>query len=245
MNTVLLRASLAACGLLCVLAPFSIASAAKPKAPAAPASISAHYDVFKDGTPVGAAEQTYESDGSHYRLTSVTTPVGVGALFAQGRITESSEGDVTPQGLKPARMSYQRSDKPAKNMAAEFDWAAGVLHLHYDGRDEDAPLEAGAQDRLSVMYQFVFLTAAGVKELSFPMTNGRKVQRYEYRLQDMPQVETPLGRYSTLHLVKQTADGGNGTEVWLARAHRLFPVRLVIIDNGSRLEQVLTALDMR
>ena len=67
------------------------------------------------------------------------------------------------------------------------------------------PLAPGAQDRLSVMYQFLFLTADQVRDLKFAMTNGRKIDQYRYTTGPDTALDTPMGRLAVIHLVKQRA----------------------------------------
>jgi hypothetical protein len=102
------------------------------------------------------------------------------------------------------------------------------------------------QDRLSVMYQFMFLTSEKVRVLEFPMTNGKKIENYRYELAGTEELETPAGKIKTLHLAKHRDPGENGTEVWLAADRHLFPVKLLILENdGSKFEQIITRLDIK
>ena len=118
--------------------------------------------------------------------------------------------------------------------------------MRYDGRNETVQLPAGTQDRLSVMYQFMFLPADQLRELAFQMTNGRKIEPYRYQLAGSEQLDTPIGKLDTLHFVKQREPGENGTEVWLAPERNLFPVKLLILENdGSKFEQVITQLEFK
>jgi hypothetical protein len=213
---------------------------------AQPAKISANYALFKDGLEIGAIQETFSSDGKRYKVTSVSTPVGLAAAFIHGTITVNSSGMVTPQGLRPDQASYTRSDKPEKNLNATLDWNMRLLRMQYEGGENTVALEPGTQDRLSVMYQFTFLKPADLKTLTFPMTNGRSLETYRYQLAGTEKIDLPFGRIDTLHLVRQGNADDNRVEVWLARDRRLFPVRLLIVENGgSRLEQTLTRLEFK
>jgi hypothetical protein len=78
------------------------------------------------------------------------------------------------------------------------------------------------------------------------MTNGRKIENYRYDLAGTETLDTPLGKLKTLHLVKHRDPGENATEVWLAADRNLFPVKLLIVENdGSKFEQVITRLDIK
>lgn len=212
----------------------------------APGSVKADYAVYKDGLHIATVEETYQKTADHYRIVSDSNPAGLLAMFVRTKIKVQSSGVVTAAGLQPDKLDYGRLDDASKNVSAAFDWRARELNLSYDGRHETLPLVAGIQDRLSVMYQFMFLAPDKVRVLEFPMTNGKKIENYRYELVGTETLETPLGKLKTLHLVKHRDPGENGTEVWLAADRHLFPVKLLILENdGSKFEQVITRLEIK
>jgi hypothetical protein len=96
------------------------------------------------------------------------------------------------------------------------------------------------------MYQFMFYDYAGRQHIEFPMTNGRKLDLYRYTVTPDVEIDTPLGRMSTLHLVKQREPGDSETEIWLAPEHRYLPVKMVIVeDDGVRYEQLVSRLEVQ
>lgn len=214
---------------------------------APPTTVMASYDVLKDGFHVATANEVFERGDGKYRVVSEQTPAGLLALFVRTRIKVISSGNVTAAGLRPERFEYGRLDDASKNVSARFDWPAGILRMTFDGRSETAPLAAGTQDRLSVMYQFMFLPRERLRDLAFQMTsNGKKIENYRYQLAGEETLDTPLGKLATLHLVKQREAGDNGVEIWLSPSHHMFPVKLLIVENdGSKFEQLITRIDTR
>jgi hypothetical protein len=191
-------------------------------------------------------QESFAINGAKYQITSESNPAGLLAIFVRTKIKAQSSGTVTAGGLQPERMDYGRLDDASKNVGAAFDWGAQQLHLSFDGRSETAPLVAGTQDRVSVMYQFMFLALEKLQPLEFPMTNGKKIEHYRYELAGREPLDTPLGKLNTLHLVKQRERGENGIEVWLAADRHLFPVKVLFLENdGSRIEQVITQLEFK
>ncbi len=218
-----------------------VAGAATP-----PASVKADYAVYKDGLHIVTVQETYEKHGGKYQIVSDSNPAGLLALFVRTKIKVQSAGAVTAAGLQPERLDYGRLDDASKNVSAAFDWRARELHMTFDGRNETAPLVPGTQDRISVMYQFMFLPPDKLKLLEFPMTNGKKIEHYRYVLAGREKLDTPLGKLDTLHLVKHRDAGENGAEVWLAADRHLFPVKLLILENdGSKFEQIITRLEFK
>jgi hypothetical protein len=229
----------------CLVAPVLAALAIAGHA-AQPESVKAAYDVYRDGLHVATVQEAYAKNGVRYHIVSESNPAGLLALFVRTKVKVQSSGAVTPAGLRPEQFEYGRLDDASKNVSAEFDWNAALLRTTFDGRNDTLPLAAGTQDRLSIMYQFMFLPAESSRELVFQMTNGKKIEPYRYQLAGSEQLVTPLGKFATLHFVKQREPGENGTEVWLAPEHNRFPVKLLILENdGSKFEQVITELEFR
>jgi hypothetical protein len=207
-------------------------------AQAAPQKLVAVYHATRNGQPFANVTETFVQEGGRYKLESVTEGIGVYALFGKRRLT--SEGEVTPDGLRPARFEQQQGDK--KPVTADFDWPAGTLTMQSRGKTSTAPLEAGAQDLLSYAYQFMFRPPQG-DEVVLPVTTGRKLRVYRYKVAERGAVlETGAGQFNTYHLVN-AEQSGDEKELWLGVEAQHIPVRIVLKDeNGARIEQTLTSL---
>jgi hypothetical protein len=211
-----------------------------------PQAVQAQYELSMNGTPIAVMQETFDTSNGSYQAISETQAIGLFALVQRrpGRVTSS--GEVDSNGLKPKTFDGTRGTGDARRVHADFDWTAGTLTFAHDGRSETAALPPGTQDRLSVMYQFLFLDPAKLKGLAFAMTNGRKLDQYRYNIGPDTAIDTPLGRLAVIHLVKQHAAGETATEIWLAREHRLMPVKMRIIeDDGKRYEQLISRLEIR
>jgi hypothetical protein len=209
----------------------------------APRSVSASYNVYLNSAHVAVMNETFEVQGSKYRIVSESVPVGAFALL-QRPATVVSHGEVTPEGLRPERFEGRRVG--GGEVSAEFDWGAERLSFTHDGRTDTVALPSGTQDRLSIMYQFMFYTFGRRARLELAMTDGRRLAHYQYLVTPNVEIDTPLGRMTALHLVKQTEPDGSGTEIWLARNRRFLPVKMLIREsNGMRYEQVATRIEIR
>lgn len=209
-------------------------------------AVQAQYDLSLNGAPIAVMQESFENSNGTYQASSETRAIGVFALVQHrpGRVTSS--GAVGSDGLRPETFDGTRGTGDARRVHAQFDWTTNTLTMSHDGRSDTAPLPAGTQDRLSVMYQFLFLDPATLKNLTFTMTNGRKLDQYRYTIGPDTAIDTPLGRLAVIHLVKQHAAGETATEIWLAREHRLMPVKMRIVeDDGKRYEQVISRLEIR
>lgn len=211
---------------------------------AAPSAISARYDVMFNGLPFAVINERFESQNNTYRIVSESNTVGLLALFRRQSVILASRGRVIDNGLQPEYFEGHNSDDDARRASAGFDWQQKRLTLTYEGRTETAALPPGTQDRISLMYQFMFVAFDRLGRLDIAMTNGRKIDQYRYLITPDVDIDTPLGRMRTLHLVKERQPNESGAEVWLAPRHHFFPVKVLIVEkDGTRYEQILTKLD--
>lgn len=212
----------------------------------APQSAAAGYDVFRNGWRVAVVSETFEAKDGTYQIISESRAVGLLALLEKHALRFASSGALTPSGLRPRYFEGKRSDADSRQVRADFDWEAGQLTIVHDGRTETIALPPGTQDRISSMYQFMFLAPENLQRLEFSMTNGRKLDHYLYTVRPGVELETRLGRMATLHLVKQHRADESSAEIWLAPQHRFLPVKLLIQEeDGTRYEQVITRLEFK
>lgn len=213
---------------------------------AAPQASVATYRLTKMGQPFGAARETFKREAGRYRIESVSNAVGVFALFAKGKgkIRLLSNGEVTAEGLRPLHFEHHRGDDPTKRIVADFDWEKHKAIHQFDGKSESAELPVGTQDRISLLYQFMFHPPQGAG-IELEMSNGRQLGRYHYKVIGEETIVTPAGRFVTVHLSKRSGEQRDGTEVWLAKERHYFPVRIAFDEKeGGTLEQELTALEI-
>ncbi|MGC2049216.1 MAG: DUF3108 domain-containing protein [Gallionella sp.] len=211
---------------------------------ASPSSVRATYEIYKSGIPIGLIEEAYTLSKDRYTLISTTRATGLLAIFRPGKIVLSSSGLVDAHGLKPLKFSDLREGEGGKNRSAEFDRNTMQLTMIQQAQRTVVPLPEDTQDRLSAMYQFMFLPLAKADKLSFHMTNGGKLDIYNYRITHGQSVTVPLGTFKALHVASVPEAGSNRTEIWLAAEYANFPYKMVITDpDGDSLMQVLTRFD--
>ncbi|MDO9012391.1 MAG: DUF3108 domain-containing protein [Gallionella sp.] len=210
---------------------------------AAPDKVQASYEVFSRGMKIGKIDETYTRIKDRYTLTSTTTPLGLLAVFKPGKTYLSSSGLIEKQGLRPQHYAYKRDDNPEKNSQAEFDWAAEKIILMHQAQRTPLTLPDGTQDRLSAMYQFMFLQLEINSALNFTMTNGSKLDNYHYAIGLRQKIDTPAGQFDSLYLDSQGKPGENRTEIWLSTQKYNLPCKMIITDaNGDQFTQILSAL---
>lgn len=218
--------------LLCLCAP----------AYAAPSTVHANYDVFMRGMKVGEMVETYTRNDDHYTLVSTTTPLGLLAVFKPGKIVSNSSGLIDKDGLRPQRYDHIREGDASKDGHAEFDWDTMQLTLTHQSLQTQLALPEGTQDRLSAMYQFMFLRLDNLDTLNFMMTDGGKLDSYHYAIGPRQKLVTAAGSCDGLYLDNQAKPGENHTQIWLSKQNKL-PCKMIITDaHGEQIVQELSGL---
>lgn len=207
--------------------------------------IQAAYDVHKDGIKIAAISETYTRKQDRYHIESVSKAAGLLAVFKPETIRTTSEGTLTAKGLRPHTFIQTRELGTERNVRADLDWGANRITLTDRNGKRVQPLPGPTQDRLSAMYQFMFMALQDATALSFNMTNGSKVDEYGYNITPNQSVTVPLGTFKALYLVSTPEAGLRQTEIWLATEHANFPYKMVVTEsNGDKLTQVLTRFDV-
>ncbi len=212
---------------------------APPAKPILPATGTIRYAIFKEslGFQVGRAEHRWEfGEDGRYRLTGITETSGLVSLFKPIRIETESSGRMVAGGLQPETYRTLKNGKDTGENA-DFDWSTAEVRLARDGSVQ--PIARGTQDILSLNYQLAYL--GGLAEGSvIGVVTGRKYERYAVDSLGEEEIETPAGRFRTLHLRAMT---DKTTEVWIALDRQRLPVRIRFTDKkGESFEQVATEI---
>ena len=205
-----------------------------------PAEGTIRYRVYRGtrGFEVGHSTHTWRIADGAYRISALTETSGLAALFKPLQIALESRGLFDSAGYHPESFAVRRNGAETRERA-DFDWAAGTVRVG------DRPAEAladGAQDLLSFHYQLAFLPSlAGVNVM--PIATGKKFERYRLEAIGDEEIETPAGRFQTLHV---RAPGDNTTDLWLARERWLLPVKIRYTDrHGDSFEEQADVINTR
>lgn len=211
--------------------------------PQPPHHVAIDFNILRKGSVVGTESHVYDDRGEgNYSLTSVAKPRGLYAL-ALSDLVQKSEGQVTSQGLRPERFSYQYGGNPDKAQKAVFDWEQGKLALQTGARRQEVPLSEGAQDLMSFMYQFMFVPP--LQQMQLAITNGKRFRTYDYGFEGEETIETPLGKVNCMHIARSSDDGEEKTELWLAADYHYLPLKFRKTEkDGTVLERIATHVQM-
>ena len=188
------------------------------------------------GFVVGQSVHTWEHDGQTYKLQSVTETTGIAAIFKPARVVQSSQGEVTAEGLKPREFRHERVGGLD---TASFDWARRVVA--YAGREEG--LAAGTQDMLSMYYQVVLL-APKSGALDMPIATGRKLESFRIETVGEEVVVLPAGERRAMR--SRIRSGNDTIDLWIAPDMRGLPLKIRFTDRkGEIFDQLAADIDIQ
>lgn len=173
------------------------------------------------GFVIGDATYRFEHSGNRYRISSVGELRGLAALFYPGQGKVESRGSITAAGLQPYEFTFERSNRPQREIAV-FDWEAGVVTLN---DMKTAALEIPTFDWLAIMWQYYFSPPSG-REVSFSVATTRRVARYTIRREEDERIEWGQGEIDTVRWHRTSEDGRSDGYVWLAPSLRFIPVKI-------------------
>ena len=158
--------------------------------------------------------------------------------FGQSRV-QTSRGELTPQGLAPIRFS----DKFRTELAAHFNRQLGKVT--FSANTPDAPLLAGAQDRVSILIQLATLIASAPERypeattLAIQTIGPRDADTWLFTVEREETLTLPGGEQATLKLVRNARQAfDQKVELWLAPGLGYLPARIRITEsNGDYVDQ--------
>ena len=190
---------------------------------------------------VGEMMHTLEINDGHYVLRSETETVGLARLFKTYKITQTSTGSYSKQGLQPETFTEERTEKlGSQHISANFDHVTQRAHFSHGG---EINLPPDTQDILSILYQFPPL--AHTETVAAFVSNGKKIERYEFEIAADESIHTKLGDLHTVHLRKLHGADEEGLEIWLSLEYRLFPVKMRIIEKNGEVSGEIVVTDIR
>jgi len=198
-----------------------------------PASLNLKYEVSSNKFPFSLnAEMGWRQDGESYDARLAFGAFGL-------RRVQTSRGQITADGLSPSRFS----DKYRSEVAAHFVREKG--QVTFSANTPDAPLLAGAQDRLSVVLQLAAMIAGDpdrfprASTITLQIIGPRDADIWLFTVEEDETLNLPGGQLATRKLVRNPRrEFDQRVELWLAPALGYLPARIRITEaNGDYIDQ--------
>jgi hypothetical protein len=181
----------------------------------------------------GDALLSWRVTPSGYR---VKVEAGIRVVFAHvNLLTLTSEGTVGDEGFVPTLMTEKRRGRAMT--ATHFNRQEGTLT--FSASSLKYPLVPGAQDKASVPLQLTAIARGDSKQLSrnidILVGEDRDASVFTFTVAGQEQIDTPLGRIATWHLVRPPKPGSYNSrlELWLAPGHGWYPVQIRNVEASG------------
>jgi hypothetical protein len=205
-----------------------------------PPPVDLHYELQRGGL-IGVARLHWRRRGDAYELSFETELPG---RPAQGA---TSRGVIDADGVAPVRHVDRRRSRDVR--AANFRREAGLIS--FSGPQQQYPLRAGAQDRLSWMVQLPAIIEAdarlarpGTVVTLFVVGTAGDAEAWRFEVQGREALELPAGAVADALHLRRDAQRPYDTrvEVWLDPARQHLPVRAVFttVPGGGPTELTLS-----
>jgi Protein of unknown function (DUF3108) len=188
----------------------------------------------------GKADLIWRQDGEKYMLNllaSYTLLIKTFNVFEQ-----NSRGQLSPQGLEPLRFSDKRLNR--SEVATHFNRNLGKIT--FSSNTPDATLQAGAQDRLSVIWQLAGLLAANptryqpANTLTVQTVSATEAEPWLFTVNEPETLNLPTGSHVALRLTRNPRrEFDQKIELWFATTMNYLPVRFRFTETNGDYVDVL------
>jgi Protein of unknown function (DUF3108) len=195
------------------------------------------FEVFQgeasEAKSVGRIKFDLEVNNSIYQSRFAIRFSWVTRLIAEDR-EWISQGRVDDFGLKPQKVIEQRGKRSPKTIVLDHQTAVGNV------ADITFPIQAGLQDRTSIIWQFSLLArsnpekyARGI-EFDFPLLVSSKMVASKWRSK-LETINIAGRNIEAIHFVRtDMRDDDVRFEFWLSSELEMSPVKLTISDGKGR-----------
>src|SRR5882672_4248723 len=136
-------------------------------------------------------------------------------FFPRQRPHYLSKGRITREGLRPESFLMSRTRRGQTDAAqARFDWGVGSLAYGLAREPKSAPLPAGTQDVMSLIYLHTVMPPASGR-FKVPVTSGSRFDIYEIEVMAEESIETPIGTLRALPVRQLSQPGMESIHIWL------------------------------
>jgi len=221
-------------GLACVSgAVADTYSAAEPK------SLSAYiakYVTKTHGLKITLTRQLKSGPDGSFTLTNGGKILGTG-------FHEVSVFTLDGMRVVPRSYVYQGSGLINRRREVHFTSGSDTIRSLYKDQWYDLPYTEETLDRMSQQEQLrlKLLRASNPnQDMSFRVADGKRVKDYHLVYRGEQTLDTPMGKVETLHFERIHDSPDRTSETWVAPAWHFLMVKTVHVDDGDKVEMVLS-----
>ncbi|HET6914041.1 MAG TPA: DUF3108 domain-containing protein [Rhodanobacteraceae bacterium] len=195
-------------------------------------AFTAHYQLLKDGSPIGEATMTLSSSGDN-TWTFVTDSKGTSGLAAMLGANARETSTFRWKGDLPEGLSYDYSMDAAfkhKQRNVKFDWSGGTIVVNDKGEHRFAA-QPGTIERHTVVLAIAAGLKDGKRDFALPVAVRDRIQSQQFAVKGSGAISVPAGNYpDAVHVVRTDSSGFDG---WFVPGKLPVPVEVSQHDNGD------------
>ena len=183
-------------------------------------------------------------DDNSYEYRSETKTVGLISLFKKLHIVESSRLVVEERMLKPVYYSYGRTGyRKKRDVSMEFNPVTGKIKHTINGDSWRLPMEPAVMDKLLYQFAIMYDLQNGRTPESYRIADGGGIKTYSFEKLGEEVVETPLGSFNTIKMLRHKPGSSRKSVFWCAPDLEFLQVKVEHTEkDGSTTVAVLKSL---
>lgn len=183
-------------------------------------------------------------DDNSYEYTSETKTTGLISLFKKVHIVETSRLMVQRPLLQPVYYSYKRTgDRKKRDVSIEFNRAANKIKNTINGDFWHLPMEPAVMDKLLYQLAIMHDLQNGRTPVSYRIADGGGIKTYSFEKLGEEVVETPLGSFNTIKMLRHKPGSSRKSVFWCAPDLEFLQVKVEHTEkDGSTTVAVLKSL---
>ena len=192
-------------------------SAGFAQAQVGPQPFTVTYDILRGGVGAATAEYRLTREGERYRYEAEAKPRTLLRLIVGNRkAKEISEGIIGADGQALPLDYYHDPANEERIERTEFKRSASnpVVIMTYKDKTRTEPLAPDIMDKMALQLNAMHALRAGQTRIDYRIAERRKLRHYPFRVIGTDEIETELGKLSTVKLERLSE--GRRTTFWLA-----------------------------
>lgn len=227
---------------LCLLLPSPPGNAENP---ADLPVFEAEYSLYAKNTKAARVVRNLTRlDENSYEYRSETKTVGLVSLFRKLHITESSRLVAEGGLLKPVHYRYKRTGhRKKRDVSIEFNWETGKIKNTINGDFWHLPIEPAVMDKLLYQLAIMYDLRNGKTPASYLVADGGGIKSYRFETLGEETVETPLGSFNAIKMVRHKPGSSRRSVFWCAPELGFLQVKVEHTEkDGSTTVAVLKSM---
>lgn len=192
---------------------------------------------------VGKMERSFEINvDGRYRFESKLRTTGLASIIRSDVLFESSSGTYRSGTYYPTDYTYRRKNKhKIRHITMHFDRENASIETNVNGKIILSPLSNNLLDKLIYQAALMVDLSMGKLNVGYRIADRGKEKLYQPTIAGEAFIETKIGRFKTIKIVRQRTKDQRRTIFWCAPDLGYLPIKVEYREkNGKTTTALLT-----